>query len=93
MTPEAAIADACPKVRDLGWAFYFVPETLARGKELGLDGLRFWLHRICDLSRPGMVRPASQARRRCVVLRTGPMRPLRSTTNRAEARCEVREAN
>lgn len=43
MTPEETIADACPKIRDLGWAFYFAPETLARGAELGLDGLRFYV--------------------------------------------------
>jgi hypothetical protein len=43
MTPEELVADACPKIRDLGWAFYFAPETLARGAELGLDGLRFYV--------------------------------------------------
>lgn len=43
MTPEETIADACPKIRDLGWAFYFAPETLAKGTELGLDGLRFYV--------------------------------------------------
>ena len=42
MTPEELIADVCPRIRDLGWAFYFVPETLARGTELGLDGFRFY---------------------------------------------------
>jgi hypothetical protein len=29
-------------IGDLGWAFYFAPATLARGKELGLDGFRFY---------------------------------------------------
>jgi hypothetical protein len=43
MTPEATVAGACPKIGDLGWAFYFVPETLARGAELGLGGLRFYI--------------------------------------------------
>ena len=43
MTPEETVAYAGPKIRDLGWAFYFVPETLARGAELGLDGLRFYV--------------------------------------------------
>jgi hypothetical protein len=28
---------------DIGASFYFVPETLARGKELGLDGFRFYV--------------------------------------------------
>ena len=43
MTPEETVAAACPKIGDLGWAFYFEPETLARGKELGLGGLRFYV--------------------------------------------------
>lgn len=36
------LAAACPPIGALGSAFYFVPETLARGKELGLDGYRFY---------------------------------------------------
>jgi hypothetical protein len=43
MTPEETVADASPKIRDLGWTFYFVPETIAKGAELGLDGLRFYV--------------------------------------------------
>ena len=43
MTPEELIAAASPKIRDVGSAFYFAPETLAKGKELGLDGLRFYM--------------------------------------------------
>jgi hypothetical protein len=43
MTPAETVAYAGPKIRDLGWAFYFVPETLARGAELGLDGMRFYV--------------------------------------------------
>jgi hypothetical protein len=42
MTPEELVADACPKIGNLGSAFYFTPETLSRGKELGLDGFRFY---------------------------------------------------
>jgi hypothetical protein len=42
MTPEELVADACPKIGNLGQAFYFTPETLAKGKELGLDGFRFY---------------------------------------------------
>jgi hypothetical protein len=30
------------KTGDIGASFYFVPETVARGKELGLDGYRFY---------------------------------------------------
>jgi hypothetical protein len=39
---DELIAAACPEIGDLGWAFYFTPETLARGRELGLDGFRFY---------------------------------------------------
>lgn len=42
MTPEELVNDACPKIGNLGQAFYFTPETLAKGKELGLDGFRFY---------------------------------------------------
>ncbi|MCU1353606.1 MAG: hypothetical protein JWM05_2815 [Acidimicrobiales bacterium] len=33
---------ACPKIRDLGWAYYFVPETIAKGAEMGLDVVGFY---------------------------------------------------
>lgn len=33
---------ACPPIGRLGSAFYFTPETLAKGTELGLDGYRFY---------------------------------------------------
>ncbi len=42
MTPEELVADACPIIGSLGAAFYFTPATLAKGKELGLDGFRFY---------------------------------------------------
>ena len=42
MTPEELMADVCPRIHDTGWAFFFAPETLATGKELGLDGFRFY---------------------------------------------------
>ncbi|MCU1452603.1 MAG: hypothetical protein JWN46_749 [Acidimicrobiales bacterium] len=34
---------ACPKIRDVGWTHYFVPETIARGAELGVDVVTFYL--------------------------------------------------
>jgi hypothetical protein len=43
MTPEELVAVACPKINTMGPAFYFVPETLARGEELGLDGISFYV--------------------------------------------------
>ncbi|HEX9260372.1 MAG TPA: hypothetical protein VF855_12605 [Acidimicrobiales bacterium] len=42
MTPDELIAAACPKISALGSAFYFAPETLAAGKEAGLDGFRLY---------------------------------------------------
>jgi hypothetical protein len=41
-SPEALVTHVCPKIRDLGWAFYFAPSTLEVGKDLGLDGFRFY---------------------------------------------------
>lgn len=42
MTPDAFMAVACPQIRDLGWAFYFTPETLGAGAELGLQNFDFY---------------------------------------------------
>jgi hypothetical protein len=42
MTPEELVASTGPAIGALGAAFYFTPETGARGKELGLDGFRFY---------------------------------------------------
>ena len=43
MTTDELIANACPRIRDLGWAFYFDAATLARGEELGLDAVTFYM--------------------------------------------------
>jgi hypothetical protein len=42
MTPIEAIQAIKRPTGDLGAAFYFHPDTIARGKELGLDGFRFY---------------------------------------------------
>jgi helix-turn-helix protein len=42
MTPEELVTSVSPLFAALGPAFYFTPETLARGKQLGLDGFRFY---------------------------------------------------
>jgi hypothetical protein len=34
---------SCPRIGSLGSAFYFDPDTVAKGKELGLDGFRFYM--------------------------------------------------
>ena len=36
------VAAVCPKIRDLGWAFYFTPETVAVGESLGLDVFKLY---------------------------------------------------
>lgn len=42
MTLDELISTASPLLRDSGWAFYFTPETRAKGAELGLDGFQFY---------------------------------------------------
>lgn len=43
MEPREIIRAIAAPTGDIGASFYFVPETLARGKELGLDGFRFYV--------------------------------------------------
>src|SRR5471030_2963779 len=43
MKPEELVTVACPKIANMGWAFYFVPETFARGEKLGLDGISYYM--------------------------------------------------
>ena len=43
MTNQELLNAACPLIGDLGAAFYFIPETLAAGKELGLGGMEFYV--------------------------------------------------
>ncbi|MCP3989133.1 MAG: hypothetical protein GY724_08665 [Actinomycetia bacterium] len=43
MTPTELVQAACPKIGSLGAAFYFDSATVSRGKELGLDGFRFYV--------------------------------------------------
>lgn len=42
-TTEDLVQLACPRINTIGAAFYFAPETLAVGKELGLDEFQFYL--------------------------------------------------
>jgi len=42
MSTEELITSTAPAVSTLGSSFYFDPETLERGKALGLDGFRFY---------------------------------------------------
>jgi hypothetical protein len=42
MTPEELVQSACPLIGEMGWAFYFAPETAARTEPYGLDLLSFY---------------------------------------------------
>lgn len=42
MTPLEIVQQTSPVVNEAGNRFYFHPDTLAAGKELGLDGFRFY---------------------------------------------------
>ena len=42
MQTEALVNAASPIIGQLGGSYFFTPSTLARGKELGLDGMRFY---------------------------------------------------
>jgi hypothetical protein len=42
MTPLEIVRQTSPVLNDAGNRFYFHPDTLAQGKELGLDGFRFY---------------------------------------------------
>lgn len=42
MSARDIITATSAKTGDIGASFYFAPETVARGKELGLDGFRFY---------------------------------------------------
>ena len=36
------VRQVCPVINDTGWAYYFTPETMARGAELGFKGPQFY---------------------------------------------------
>lgn len=42
VNPRQVLSQIAAPTGDIGAAFYFHPDTLARGKELGLDGFRFY---------------------------------------------------
>lgn len=56
MTPDDLLDAACPTIGALGAAFYFAPETVAKGKEHGLDGFRLYF-----LGRGGVLGDTSAA--------------------------------
>ena len=42
MASDEFLGEASSRIGSLGSAFYFIPPTVAKGKELGLDGFRFY---------------------------------------------------
>ena len=42
MTADELVKVVCPTIGELGSAYYFTPETMQAGKDLGLDGFRFY---------------------------------------------------
>ena len=56
MTPDELLLAACPTIGTLGSAFYFIPETAAKGKEQGLDAFRLYF-----LGRGGVLGDTSAA--------------------------------
>lgn len=56
MTPEETITAIAGPTGNIGAAFYFDPKTVAAGKELGLDGFRFYV-----LGRAGVLGDVSAA--------------------------------
>ena len=43
MNNQELLDAACPLINDMGAAFYFIPETLAVGKAMGLGGMEFYV--------------------------------------------------
>ena len=43
MTNAEFISQVCPIINDNGWKYYFNPETVSRGKALGLKGMEFYV--------------------------------------------------
>lgn len=43
MTNEELVQQVCPIINATGWAHYFAPETQAKGTELGLNGMEFYI--------------------------------------------------
>jgi len=43
MNNDELVKAVCPLINDTGWAFYFVPDTVAKAAELGLNGMEFYV--------------------------------------------------
>jgi hypothetical protein len=49
MNSDAFVTDVSARINDLGWAYYFVPETLEKGRHSGStdSGSTFWVGAGC----------------------------------------------
>jgi len=43
ITTEELVKEVCPLISNSGWAYYFAPNTQAKGAELGLEGMEFYV--------------------------------------------------
>ncbi|MBJ7460883.1 MAG: hypothetical protein JHC90_04770, partial [Ilumatobacteraceae bacterium] len=43
MSTEDFVREACPVIGNSGWAYYFAEHTVAKGAELGLNGMQFYV--------------------------------------------------
>jgi hypothetical protein len=77
---------ACPTINEVGWSYYFVPSTVARGERLGLDMFGFYF-----IGRGGVLGDVDAS---VVVSAFGYFEPttLATAWDGARARIEPREA-
>jgi hypothetical protein len=43
ISTEELVKEVCPLIGNTGWAYYFAPNTQAKGAELGLEGMEFYV--------------------------------------------------
>lgn len=86
MNNQELLQAACPVIGDLGASFYFIPETGAVGKELGMGGMEFYV-----LGRAGTLGDTTAA---AVAAAFGYFKPafLGKVWGDAAAKCDPRKA-
>lgn len=86
MNNKELLDSVCPTINVIGSAYYFIPETLAAGKELGLGGMEFYVQ-----GRGGQMGNTDSA---AVAAAFGYFSPslIKSVWDAACAKCEPRKA-
>ena len=86
MTNQELLNSACPLIGDMGAAFYFIPETMAAGKALGLGGMEFYVQ--------GRAGQMGNTEPEAVAAAFGYFKPalLKSVLDAANAKVQPREA-